>query len=297
VNYETQVLALIREGNPIQDPDTLTVDQSDSAVYLATLTTRSSEMTQVEEEKKDPEERRPLIPWLAAAAAVVILGVALVLMNQGGEETPVVTEPTPTTAIDASPTTVPAETTVPAPTTTIDPWNELTTWSGQQWGEVRVTNFTPQMSFTVPDGWGRSCLPSPSAFDMIPASFVEGTTEAAFESSAGIVVVRLGFGTVDETVSELTSKVGGVSATTETSIGGAPGVVFDATDAEETSTLFVVDGSCAFSVGLDLDLRFWVIEVLGETVTFILNTSAGELETAAAESQPVLDSIVWKDLS
>jgi len=97
VNYETQVLALIREGNPIQDPDTLTVDQSDSAVYLATLTTRSSEVTNLDTKQTEPTStKRSMMPWLIAAGVAAVIGVAIIFAAQNTEEAPVVDQPTPT---------------------------------------------------------------------------------------------------------------------------------------------------------------------------------------------------------
>jgi len=97
VNYETQILALIREGNPIQDPDTLTVDQSDSAVYLATLTTRSSEVTNLDTKQTEPTSaKRSIVPWLIAAGVAAIIGVAIIIAAQNTEQAPVVDQPTPT---------------------------------------------------------------------------------------------------------------------------------------------------------------------------------------------------------
>ena len=97
MNYETQVLALIREGNPIQDPDTLTVDQSDSAVYLATLERRSSDMTNLETKQTEPTSpKRPVMPWLIAAAVAAVIGVAVIVSAQNTEQAPVAGQPTPT---------------------------------------------------------------------------------------------------------------------------------------------------------------------------------------------------------
>ena len=43
---ETEVFALFEEGNPVPDLDGLGSDALDAAAYLATLETRSSEVTQ-----------------------------------------------------------------------------------------------------------------------------------------------------------------------------------------------------------------------------------------------------------
>lgn len=100
MSNETKTLALFEEGNPIPDLDALEPISVDATAYLATLRARSSNVTQVEEkiDKKAPK-RLPNWALLAAAAfLVVVAGVALILLSQGNEEAPVVTEPTPTTA-------------------------------------------------------------------------------------------------------------------------------------------------------------------------------------------------------
>ena len=69
VNYETQILALIEEGNPIRDPDLLVVDQAVSTIYLATLEERSSGMTPLRTIPEKQNTRRSTMLWLAAAVS------------------------------------------------------------------------------------------------------------------------------------------------------------------------------------------------------------------------------------
>ncbi len=81
MNIEDQVLALIEEGNPISDPDALSVDQTDSTVHLARLDHRSSEVTQLETQPETSRNRRQP-RWIWLVAAMVIAGISLVAVNR-----------------------------------------------------------------------------------------------------------------------------------------------------------------------------------------------------------------------
>ncbi|MGI9584484.1 MAG: hypothetical protein ACR2N7_02730 [Acidimicrobiia bacterium] len=89
---EDQVLALIEEGNPIPDPDALSMDQHDSTVYLTTLTRRSREVTQLETNPEESKQRKRT-PWIWLAAAVVIAGISLVVLSQVSEDATPATGP------------------------------------------------------------------------------------------------------------------------------------------------------------------------------------------------------------
>ncbi|MEE8375668.1 MAG: ABC transporter substrate-binding protein [Acidimicrobiia bacterium] len=104
MSNESQVMALLEEGNPATEVADTAWLGIDAAAYLATLEPRSSEVTQLETESKD--EKRSMMPWLVAAAAAVILGAAIVLVTQNTEEAPPATQLTPSTIADAAPTTV-----------------------------------------------------------------------------------------------------------------------------------------------------------------------------------------------
>lgn len=114
MSTEAQILALFEEGNPVSDIDGLGMFDLDAAAYLATLTTRSSEMTQIEEETEMQEQKRVLTPWLAAAAAVIlVVTLGFVLLRPADDVVTSTTTPAPTTIAEVAPTT-----TLPAPTTT-----------------------------------------------------------------------------------------------------------------------------------------------------------------------------------
>ncbi len=306
VSTESQVMALLEEGNPAIEVTETPWSETTAAAYLATLEHRSSEVTQLDTEQTEPTSpKRPLGPWLIAAAAAVILGVAIVLVTSNSETAPVATIPTPTTVVDAAPTTVAevvVETTAPAPTTTIDAaeaaWDALPVWSGQAWGDVRVNSFEPALQFNVPDGFGRACLMTPTGFDMVPTSAFSGATELASSEEARLVVARLELGSVEETTTSLSAMAGSATVPQTTTIGGVEGLLIDATAPEGGTTIYLDEGGgCSLSWGHGAEWRFWSVGVAGQTVTFALHSVVGELDRFAEEIQPVLDSIIWKDLS
>jgi hypothetical protein len=98
VSTESQVMALLEEGNPATEiPESAWAGKTASA-YLAALNTRSSNVTRLEpKQTRQMRERERPFRWIAAAIAVVVIGVAAFLIYQRSQESPVVTEPTPTT--------------------------------------------------------------------------------------------------------------------------------------------------------------------------------------------------------
>ncbi|MFZ0012841.1 MAG: hypothetical protein WAL25_01880 [Acidimicrobiia bacterium] len=92
MSIEDQVLALIEEGNPIPDPETIVTLPAEPAAYLATLQRRSSDVVQLEEKSTTHGRRNTW--WLTLAAAVVVLlGVVVFLLTQGDTDVPVATQP------------------------------------------------------------------------------------------------------------------------------------------------------------------------------------------------------------
>jgi heat shock protein HslJ len=89
------VFALLVEANPIPDMDYLDLVDVGGATYLATLEQRSSEVTKIDiEQTSETDKKKPNMVWLAAAATAVIVGIAFVLVTQGGEEAQVATQVT-----------------------------------------------------------------------------------------------------------------------------------------------------------------------------------------------------------
>ncbi len=96
---EEQMKTLFVEANPIPDPESIDLDQVGGTAYLATLKQRSSDMRQLDTKRTEDELPRRRTIWMVAAVLALIVGtVAVVLATQDNQETPVVDEPTPTTA-------------------------------------------------------------------------------------------------------------------------------------------------------------------------------------------------------
>ena len=133
MSNQAQILSLFEEGNPVPDIDGLELIDVDANAYLATLSTRSSRMTQVEDRIDEPVTgpRPGRTRWLVAATAlalVLMIGGGIALLTAGDSETPPADEttttqaPTTTAAADATTTTSTAPTTTTeTPTTTVDP--------------------------------------------------------------------------------------------------------------------------------------------------------------------------------
>ena len=94
MSNDLRTLELFAEANPVPDELAMETREVEPAAYLATLQTRSSEVTQLDERVEPKDDRSPR--WmvaLAAAAVVILIGVVTVLINQGSDEQPPVTQP------------------------------------------------------------------------------------------------------------------------------------------------------------------------------------------------------------
>jgi hypothetical protein len=92
VSYETRLLTLFEEANPVPDEQTMEPVALEPAAYLATLETRSSDVTQlddrIEGQSKRPTRglrRRGAWAFASALAAVLIVGVVGAMLLTGGE--------------------------------------------------------------------------------------------------------------------------------------------------------------------------------------------------------------------
>ncbi len=98
MSTESQVMALLEEGNPATEIPEAAWAGTTASDYLATLNTRSSNVTLLEpRQTEETRERTRSVRWIAAAIAVVVIGVTAFLISQRRQESPVVTEPPPTT--------------------------------------------------------------------------------------------------------------------------------------------------------------------------------------------------------
>ncbi len=301
MNYEEQVLALVREGNPIPDLATLTVDTAENTVYLATLTQRSSEMTQLDTKKVAPSEpRRRLVPILVIAAAAIILGLAIVFIT-GNEEAPIVTEPTPTTVTDATPTTFAevAPTTQPAPTTVVNAWDQIADFgeAGSQ-GEYRTGDFF-SVPFTVnlPDGWTRLAPETATEVSLTPKydeCFTpdQGRTDNYVDCTLMVWFSTSSTPAEDVITAAMTTEGVNVTDPVVTSIGGVEATFVDASLASDQQAV-INWGDDIYPLFPGSTLRLIAVGLPQSTVVISIEdfTNGASL----GEAQPVIDSIAWKE--
>lgn len=92
---EEHVWTILVEANPVPRID----DDSDAPADLANSKPGSSGMTQLDTKRTEDNATRRRTTWIIAAFLAVVAGtVAVVFATQNGEVTPVVDQPTPTTA-------------------------------------------------------------------------------------------------------------------------------------------------------------------------------------------------------
>ena len=119
MSTESEVMALLEEGNPATEVPETAWSETNAAAYLATLEQRSSEVTQLDTRpqrtRTEPtSQKQPPMRWLVAAAVIILAGVAFLLTNLGSDEPPVVTDPPPTTVPEVTSTTIPEQTSTTA---------------------------------------------------------------------------------------------------------------------------------------------------------------------------------------
>ncbi len=84
---EDRGLMMLAEANPVRELDSIDVDV-EAASYLATLETRSSEVTQLDTRPETPKKttNRGMIIGLAASVAVILAVTVALLLPSAGEE-------------------------------------------------------------------------------------------------------------------------------------------------------------------------------------------------------------------
>jgi len=298
VSIEDRVLALIQEGNPVPDPDEPTTGRLGAAAYLATLPTRSSEMTQTktrETAPKEPKWRAPLvIAGGIAAVALIVFGFTVF-----SSETPELADDPVVTTVASAPTTIAAPPTTagsatnaieiePAPPPVLDAeeaWAAIPTFRGGT-GTFRTASFEVPFKFTTSERWMRQA-------------------EAALvhPDDLAYLVVSTGIRTIDETVAAFTAahqKYGGeMTDPIATNVGGAAGMMFETKGlpwevSDATDVPYV--GEDRFVIGGGQGLVH-VVDVNGTAVTIVYyalfeDMLADHLDAA----QSIINSIVWKDL-
>lgn len=296
---ESRVMALLEEGNPATDVGDAEWLEITAPAYLATLSTRSEEMTQL----KTPERQRSsskttTMQWLAAAIAILVIGTTIVILSIGDDESPAAT-----TLGERSPTTM------PTPSTVVDPLLEgVPTWTGQG----------------VPGTYQPLFFEVPFVFTMPTTDWVTGTQEPqqwavcspnpgsnCFERSA-VAVFVLDRGDIEQTQAFLSTFPGAeITGVEETDIGGAEGVRFEFThDLEASSGIGVPDfgevPSFTFNVhevplGAGRSIVN-IVDVGGTVVTVVYQgrtVSLGDptpFDEELDDGLAIIESIVWADL-
>lgn len=195
---EERLMTLLARANP--EPDEGFEVESTAAAYLATLTERSSEVTQLDTrpEKTSSSSRNR---WIAVAATVVaIVGAGVVFLTRTSEEAPVATE-TPVTTLVVPTTQTPTNTDV-VPTTTLtaeEIWEQTPVGMSLDGGEARTGEFAVPFRFAaLQDGfvstpnsnrcsvsgfqapaqrWGIRSITNPGASSAMPFSSLAVTTQ------------------------------------------------------------------------------------------------------------------------
>lgn len=181
-----------------------------------------------------------------------------------------------------------------------DPWDDITGWSGASFGRVRTLFFDRAFSFDAPEGARLLCPPAPThtgvsvrGENVALTGPIPGATVPA-----GLHAFMLADSTVEETVATLAAGLEAATEPQPTSVGGAPGLTFDATAPETAETMYISPtGDCSAKFDLGEAWRFWIVDVDGRPVTLALYAPATDFEVYAAELRPVIDSIKWQALS
>jgi hypothetical protein len=246
------------------------------------------------------KQNRTRMVWLVAGAAVVVIGLGLVLFNRSSGDSPVATEPTPTspgestptTALDTTPTT---EVTSTSEAVVADEWNQIPFGMGGAPGEYRTNGFGVDFRFTVPAGWGR--LEQEDEF-LLPLGPTSGC-EAQPCDALLFATTELG---VDEQVALFESLEGiSIDGPSDSSVGGASGMVLAVTPDSDAGLVSLhkfaarpeAPGIQGFPGGA---YRVYAIDVNGQTVLIFTQTRSDQ-PMFLEEAQKVVDSIIWRDRS
>lgn len=216
---EERVMATLANSNPVPDIENIDLVQVGSASYLATLGQRSSEVTQLSTEKqKTPKPNRTSIGWLAAAFVVVVVGVAILILNQGVEETPPATEVVSTTLAQSTSTTV-----IESALADIPVWLGL---GNGQWTPVKSAI---PFAFTNDDSWNSTNqLLTEERFSICPP--LPGGGAGSICNLASVSVLFLDYGTIEETRDFLASFEGAeLGEEQPITIDSASGISFEFT--------------------------------------------------------------------
>ena len=213
VTNEQRVKTLFAQANPIPDADLFDLDEIGGTAYLATLETRSSEMTQLDTKGQNQKEKKTATPWLIAAAVAIVAGIGLIVVNQGNEA-PLIGQLNAEASVNAwfdaynagndeavlelfAPGVVISDSI--AGSSTLDEWTMLLAWNtaqGSVWTpqECSADEIDPGVSFTVTCSTGHRDAPT-QAVDSPPVP----TNLVAVVTADGISEITFGYGALDFT--------------------------------------------------------------------------------------------------
>jgi len=301
VSYETRVLALFEEANPVPETESMAPDV-EPAIYLATLRTRSSEMTQLDTNNEIVHRPRQNLGWVLAAVAAVIAGVVAIIMSQGTAETPPVITVPPTVATTLAELT---ETTLSAEEAA---WIETKVLlsSTPIPGLYRTDKFTPEFKFEVTPGWKPAEIERPHLYGLTTSSDWDTSTDVG--PSLAVYLVKPEADSIEDAVSIFTTigDTGGQAAATgtvvgeesPTSIGGADGVKFEMDTESFRFGLMGRADSDSPGVFFDGDKLYevHVVDVDGEIVTAVVQAPPEFFEDFKDRARTLFDSVIWRGL-
>ncbi len=280
-------------------------------------------------QKKPPSAwQRPLVLGSIAAAVAVIVGVVLYTQSNGDSNSIRVTDEdtTETTVTTSAPTT--AAPTTEAPSTTLPPTSSTLDPAEAVWQEIPLVLFPGVVgefrtnTFGVPFKFDTAGVPYSKDLE------TENWFAISSDDVSSWVDVFVGLDSIEATVAEFQAMhdfydSAQMSEPEPVTLGGADGVVFQSiglpagvavteTDRHEFTAQIPSRGlwADASAYGIAIPgtsasgsdgVSIWVIDVNGRVV--VVAKSALEMQVAVEDrplipqaTQPLIDSIVWKDL-
>lgn len=299
---------MLVHANPVPDVNDIDLIDTGAAAYLELVQTRSSELAQIDTKRQSPSEpKRPVGTWLVAAVLIIVVGVAVILLAQSGDDAPLATQPGPSTVPESTPTTAPevAPTTgVDSTPTTVsaseDPWTQLPTlaFAGGQ-GTYRTDSFAVPFSVTLPNGW----ISGGDEFDQVELSptlvlcgFDPGQTDEQNAACRGVLSVTYFEGPTIDEILGVFGETEGIAPfdVNEVEVGGISTVWIEPAVTGDQPVVVRVDDEMDFLYRPDDRQRIYLVEV-GKSKLMI---TVDDFEDGAfyTESQPILESIVWKEV-
>lgn len=294
----SDVLHLFEQADPVRGDDhpRPTVD---AATYLAQIQHRPAADRPVDDRLLDGRATRfgphRRLLFVAAVVMVVVgLGWLVVRLGSGNRlETGPVESSTTTTAPTTTTTTTTAES-----TTTLSPeeeaWEAITPWvaSFGAAGEYRSTHFTPEIVFSVPEGWTR--VPGASE---LPNGVTPMVRPGGAEPEGLFIYRHEEDASVDAWLERMQAHESVSILDVQPSTLG---------EVEAIEVRFEMVSSMIYIMLTDQLIHqldegeagvVRVAEVDGEVVSvLVLAPDAAQLPVMEAESQPILDSVSWRSL-